>query len=821
MKKIKLTKESIALILITILSAVLNFVNLGIEGTANTYYAAAVKSMTMSFKNFFFVSFDPSGFVSIDKPPLGYWLQAISAKLLGFSGFSIILPQALAGVISVVVIYHLVKKSFGSAAGLISALCLTVTPVFVAVSRNNTVDNVLVLALLLACWALSIAAEKGRFKYLALSMVLIGIGFNIKMLQAYMVIPAIYITYLLANGVSFKKRIIHLAAGTAILVAVSLSWALAVDSIPASSRPYVDSSTNNTVMELITGHNGLERVSLSSSQNGNGGGAPGGNGGSMQAPPQMGNNTGSNSAASQNGSDQGFPGNPPSDNNGQLTGNNMPGDNGSMGQGAGGNGTSTAGQDSNNGFGGNMPGGGPGDNMPDGGFRGAKGGGQMGASSSNLQGTFGAQTQSGITRLFSKNILSDQIVWFIPLAVFGFIAAAIKEKLRLKLDNKKKIALSLWFMWFLPVFIYFSYNTGTFHSYYLTMLAPPVAALAGIGITSMWELYKEVGWKSWFLPASLIANGIIQALMLSYFMDSASIVKVLLVLLIALCFGSSIILSLLNLKKKVEADSGNKHDSLKKAFAALAFAGLLLAPFTGSAAVLNHSLSSSFPAAGLELLSGSQSQEMHMDGNMSGNSNSDLVNFLLKNKTASQKYLLVVSSANDASDIIIQTGQPVMAIGGFLGSDNSITLDQFKELVKKGEIRYVMTGGNGGGGNGSGSALTQIMNWVQQNGAAVSSSEYSSAGSSNNQSNDNSAISTNSQANGSNVNSANTNTQTAGSNANSANNQGNNSNANSGNSQADNSNNKGGNGLNPGGFGGRGSGQLYDLKAYTDSVSSK
>ena len=191
--------------------------------------------MTMSLKNFFFVSFDPAGFVTIDKPPLGFWIQAISAKIFGFSGWSILLPQALAGVISVAVIYYIVKRSFGSAAGLISALCLAVTPVFVAVSRNNTCDNLLVLALLLACLALSIAAEKGKLKYLLISLVLVGVGFNIKMLQAYMVAPAIYITYLLSNAVSFKKRIVHLILGTVVLLLVSFSWALIVDLVPTQT----------------------------------------------------------------------------------------------------------------------------------------------------------------------------------------------------------------------------------------------------------------------------------------------------------------------------------------------------------------------------------------------------------------------------------------------------------------------------------------------------------------------------------------------------------------------------------------------------------
>ncbi|APM38727.1 glycosyltransferase family 39 protein [Clostridium kluyveri] len=684
--KIRFTKENVALILIVALSSILNFVNLSIEGYGNSYYAAAVKSMTMSFKNFFFVSFDPAGFVSIDKPPLGFWIQAIFAKIFGFSGVSIILPQALAGVISVILIYVIVKRAFGSLAGLISALCLAVTPVFVAASRNNTIDNMLVMVLLFACLALSIAAEKGKFKYLIISMVLVGVGFNVKMLQAYMVVPALYITYLLAANVSVKKRVIHLVVSTFVLVAVSLSWALAVDSISAANRPYVDSSTNNTVMELIVGHNGTERLSLSSSSKGMGGGASGGKG---QTPPQFKENSKANEGTSSYSktSDYNstefsgqFPGNP------SGNGKNMEG--GAGGQGPGGGNT------------------------------------QGGVQSS----TFGGQASQGITRLFSKNTLSDQICWFIPLAIFGFIASAIKEKLRFRLDNNRKQGLALWFMWFLPVFIYFSFNTGTFHSYYLTMLAPPVAALAGIGITSMWEFYKERGWKSWLLPGALLVNGGIQLLVASYFNSYSGIVKALMILIAVLCIIPSIILGVLNILKGKKTYEQDKMLRMKKILVGVSIIGLLITPLTGSSQVLFNKLNGSFPAAGLELLSSNQQSGSGQQGNSGGspqdnmnNSNSKLIEFLLKNKT-NEKYLLVVSSSSDAADMIISTGESVMSLGGFMGNNKAITLDEFKELVKNGEVRYVMAGGSGGSNSSS-----EIMNWVKENGKVVSSSEYSNS----------------------------------------------------------------------------------------------
>lgn len=525
MKKIKFTKETLALSLILILSAVLNFANIAIEGYANGYYAAGVKSMLMNFKNFFFVSFDPAGFVTIDKPPLGFWIQTISAKIFGFSGWSILLPQALAGVISVGVIYHLVKRSFGSIAGLISALCLAVTPVFVAASRSNTIDNLLLVTLLFACLALLKAAEKGKIKYLIISLALVGIGFNIKMLQAYMIAPALYITYLLGSVIPFKNRIKHLIIGTVVLFAVSLSWAVVVDLVPAQNRPFVGSSTNNTVKELIFGHNGLERII---GGNGTPGGTAPGKDGQEIKPPK--DQIDSTSSATEN-----------TENKNQSSDGRM------IGNISNGNGQYSGQMEFN----------------PNGRDMQPPKMGDMGHGQGGLAGSFGGETPADIARLFSKNVLSDQIVWFLPLAIFGFLAAAIKEKLRFPFDNERKLSLMLWIIWLVPEFIYFSYTKGLFHPYYLTMMAPPVAALTGIGVTEMWKLYKENEWKSWILPVAFIIEGLIQLLMLSYFNNIPNTMKVIIIASLILCFVCSIALGITNLVKNKETISENIDNELK------------------------------------------------------------------------------------------------------------------------------------------------------------------------------------------------------------------------------------------------------------------
>ncbi|MFL0194757.1 glycosyltransferase family 39 protein [Clostridium sp. WILCCON 0269] len=683
MKKIKFTKEKFPIAIILVLSAVLNFANLTIEGYGNEYYAAGVKSMLINFKNFFFVSFDPSGFVSIDKPPLGFWIQTISAKIFGFSGWSIMFPQALAGVISVGLIYYIVKKSFGNTAGTISALCLAVTPVFVAASRNNTIDNLLVMMLLIACVFLSKAAEKGRFKYLIISLVFVGIGFNIKMLQAYMIVPAVYVTYLISSAVPVKQRIKHLVAGTVVLAVVSLSWAVIVDLVPAQYRPYVGSSTNNTVMELIVGHNGVERFNNS---------GMGGMGGRQASGEFRNRNDNIYGRQNQNGNWANRQNAARGSQNGNMP--NFPGGNGNIPEGM----KLSEGQ---------MPGG-----------RGGQGA---------MAGNFGGQTESGITRLFSKNILSDQIVWFLPLAIFGFIAGAIVEKLKFPFDNRKKLDLILWIFWLVPEFLYFSYTKGLFHQYYLTMMAPPIAALSGIGITSMWKLYKEKSMNiRWILlPISLIVDGLVQLLMLSYYSNISSAIKTVVVSSLVLCFASSVLLIIYKIVKKGNLEQA-WNIKLGKALTALAFIGVLITPAIGSAATIKYKMNGTMPSAGLELLSNNQSNNFMMGGRgPEGSGNNDkLIKFLEKN-TTDEKYILVVSNATSAENIVLQTGKGVMALGGFMGSDKIITLDKFKELVKNGQVRYVLTGGMGRG------SMDDIMNWVEKNGKVVPESQWRESNSSN------------------------------------------------------------------------------------------
>ncbi len=253
-------REQIALAAIAILSALLALFRLDREGYGNTYDAAAVRSMTKSWHNFFLVSFDPGGFVSVDKPPVGLWVQALSAKLFGFGGMSVLVPQAVTTVGSVLLLSALVRRVFGPVAALGAALALAVAPINVVTSRNNTADALLVFVLLAAAWLVSRAADQGSLGWLVTGFVLVGVGFNSKMLQAYLVLPAFGLLVLLAPSIGFRRRVVNLSVATVALLVVSFSWATIVELTHADARPYAGSSEGNSVSNLIFGYNGLQRL---------------------------------------------------------------------------------------------------------------------------------------------------------------------------------------------------------------------------------------------------------------------------------------------------------------------------------------------------------------------------------------------------------------------------------------------------------------------------------------------------------------------------------------------------------------------------------
>jgi 4-amino-4-deoxy-L-arabinose transferase-like glycosyltransferase len=245
---------------VLVISAFLNCWRLEQNGDANTYYSAAVRSMLASFGNFFFGSFDRGGLQTVDKPPLAFWVEAASAKLFGSSSLSLLLPEAIAGVVGVWVLYLLVRRAFGAWAGVVAALALAVSPVAVAVNRDNNPDALFVTLLVVAAYCGVRAVQKGRFRWLLATAVVVGLAFNTKMLVALVVLPGLGLAYLLFAPRTWRVRLWQLAGATAALVAVSGAWIAAVALTPAADRPWISGTSSNSALSLVFGYNGFGRV---------------------------------------------------------------------------------------------------------------------------------------------------------------------------------------------------------------------------------------------------------------------------------------------------------------------------------------------------------------------------------------------------------------------------------------------------------------------------------------------------------------------------------------------------------------------------------
>ena len=217
--------------------------------------------MSLSWHNFFFGAFDPSGALAVDKPPVDLWLQVASVKLFGFSPRSLVLPAAIAGTIAVPLLYDAVRRLFGTVAGLCAGAALAVMPVSVVASRSDALDSLMMMLALLALWLVVLAVQRGRARYLYLAAMVMGLDFNVKLFEALVPLPAIALLYLLASREGVRRRIEHLAAAGALFVAVSISWAAAVSLSPAHSRPFPIGSTDGSVWNVIFVYNGLNRLS--------------------------------------------------------------------------------------------------------------------------------------------------------------------------------------------------------------------------------------------------------------------------------------------------------------------------------------------------------------------------------------------------------------------------------------------------------------------------------------------------------------------------------------------------------------------------------
>ncbi|MDX6729502.1 MAG: hypothetical protein QOK49_4307 [Baekduia sp.] len=615
------------LLAVLALAAVLCLWDLTTNGMSNDYYAAAVKSGTESWKAWFFGALDPGSFITVDKPPLSLWLMGLSARVLGFSSFSMLLPDALCTIGAVALLYVMVKRAFGPAAGLAAALALATTPITVAIARVNNPDALLVLLLVASAFFTQKAISSGRTRPLLLAGAMVGLAFMTKMLQGWMVVPALGAAYLLAGPPRLATRLAQLAGALATMLAVSAAWPVAVSLWPGST-PYIGGSTNGSVWDLILGYNGL----------------------------------------------------------GRITGN----ESGGIGSGA----------------------------------------------------NFGGA--AGLLRMVNDQV-GGQVAWLLPLAAAGLVAGLWQTRRATRTDAARA-ALVLFGVWALVHIVVFSTAKGIFHPYYVSALAPAVAALAGIGIV----LLAGSARRSWValvaLDAAIAATAAMAVALLNRTPDFAPALRIVIPVAAVLAIAGSIALR----------TGGRRARGLVVAAAVAGAVALLAGPTSYSVANLGRSLNGNnvlagpasaggmggggmggggmgagaggppagarpggAPPGGTASPAATSAAGARSGGGMGGgvSVSASVLNYLEAHQ-GSAKYLVAATGSHTTAPIILSTGKAVVTIGGFGGSDPAPTVTQLAQMVAGGELRYVLIG-SGGGGPGGG-ASQAITTWVKAHGTVVS-----------------------------------------------------------------------------------------------------
>ena len=611
----QLVDKTMSLLLILAAAALIRIWSLSQNGFGRQYYAAGVRSMSESWHNFLYNSFDPAGFLSLDKPPVAIWLQVAGAKLLGFSGVSILLPQVLAGLISILLLYLLVQRSFGRAAATWAALALALTPVSVAVDRSNNTDSCLIAVLLIAAGAGIRAAQTGRLAWLCVAMAAVGIGFNVKMGAALVLAPVIALTFSLAWRTA--PLIWHLSrqaiAGTILLV-VSLSWIVLFDLTPATERPYAGSTKRNSMLELALLHNGAARFLPSSSK---------GDGTSVSAtsPPWPVQSADASTAPRP-----------------ALT-----------------------------------------DVSP-----------------------------TGPLRLFRPR-QAAQAAWLLPLAIAGLVLAW-QRGTSTPSRPLRRVGAGIWTGWLIAYWVVLSFAGGPVHTYYVAILAPPLAAFTGVALAELWSRWKTKTLPRWSLPLGLIVVAGWQTYL--FLMQAGSETSGALgwVWLGSSGILASCAIALLAMRKKTGL--------LPRVAATGVVSALFVMPSLAVASVVLTRPNTAAPVADIAALARVPAipQAVPPDARREA-ARQKLTNFLIANR-GSAKYLVAVPNAVVAAPLIVATGMPVMAMGGYLGDDPILSPASLERLVTAGQVRFVMLGGFTLAPDKQ-AALAPIEQWVRTNGRAV------------------------------------------------------------------------------------------------------
>jgi 4-amino-4-deoxy-L-arabinose transferase-like glycosyltransferase len=617
--------------LVTLLSgtALLYLWGLGASGWANGFYSAAAQAGSVSWKAFFFGSFDAGNAITVDKTPAALWVTGLSVRLFGLNAWSILVPEALAGVATVALVYLTVRRWSGPVAGLLAGAVCATTPVAVLMFRFNNPDALLVLLLVAAAYAVTRALERASTRWLVLAGVLVGFGFLTKMLQAFLVLPAFGVVYLLAAPAPVRRRLGQLALATLAMVAAAGWWVAIVALWPASSRPYIGGSQNNSILELALGYNGF----------------------------------------------------------GRLTGDET----GSVG---GGNG-------------------------------------------------WGA---TGLGRLFDAEI-GGQVAWLLPAALV-LLAAGLWLTRRAPRTDRTRAALVLWGGWLVVTAATFSFMKGIFHPYYTVALAPAIGALVGTGAVLLWRARSVLA--DAVLAATVAGTAVWSFVLLSrspYWYPW---------LRVAVLVAGLAAAGLLVFARRLRTPAAG-------AVAGIAVLAALAGPLGYAldtvATVHNGAIPNAGPIVpgarfggpgggpgggprfgGGPRLGGPQGGPPNgvagpparfvgppAGGLLATSRPGDALVTLLKTDSSRYRWVAATVGSNSAAGYQLATGEAVMSIGGFNGSDPAPTLAQFQQWVASRQVHYFIGTGSGGFGGGPGGGQMdggqmggsdvgrQIAEWVAAN----------------------------------------------------------------------------------------------------------
>ncbi|WP_051183183.1 ArnT family glycosyltransferase [Nocardia vinacea] len=634
----------VSLVVLLIATALLYLWNLGASGWANDFYAAAVQAGSQSWKAMLFGSSDAANAITVDKTPAALWVMDISARLFGFNSWSLLVPQALDGVAAVAVLYAAVRRVSGHWAGMLAGAVLALTPAATLMFRFDNPDALLVLLLTVAAYCVLRAIEKDSGAWwLPLAGVAVGFGFLAKMMQAFLVLPAFALVYLLAAHAPLRTRIIRSVAAVLAMV-VSAGWYLALVALwPASSRPYIGGSQHNSVLELALGYNGF----------------------------------------------------------GRLTGNET---------------------------------------------------GGLGNLNSDV----------GWARLFGSE-MGGQIAWLLPAALILGVAGLWLTR-RAPRTDPTRAALLLWLGWLIVTGVVFSYANGILHPYYTVALAPAIAGAIGVGASLLWQRRNDIRATA-VLSGALLVTVVLACVLLARTRDWLPWLGP--VVAIAGVGAAALLLVVGRLPKAVA--TGVLAVAVAVGLAAPGAYALATAATTHSGAIPSAGPAGagrSFPGGGRPSGTdgvpgapgrtdggvgaqggtagalgggagastgtgsgagaptgtgggGSAGGGAPMGGMFGGITPGANLTAALSVDADNYTWVAAVVGSSNAAGYQLATGDPVMALGGFNGTDPAPTLSEFEDYVAQHKIHYFISaqimGGMRGAGSGGSQAAGEIAAWVEDN----------------------------------------------------------------------------------------------------------